>query len=405
MRIKLKYPDVETFIQKYAVNISRGGIFIATKQPKPVGTFVKFEFLLSNAEAESIIRGEGQVQWTKEFDPANPARAHGMGVKFMRLDAGSQAVVDRALRWRAEHGTSPNAQVPSSTSSSAHATVMTASQARKLDDLADSTENTTQRRSADPQDLATSEDTTTARRQARDDLAASEDAPTSVREPSQAGRLPSSAAAADEPTDVRAPPRPDDVRPPTLDENTRAAAAAQLRAALAAGLGGALDGGATTHDAAQSAGASPAESPAGRRDETRPIAIHHDDEEPRPRHSQTRPIAVGGAGARRGDEIDALASEWGLSEEKLARSLKRARPRIVEATAELERLLLKPPKPPAPSKAEAMAQLAALLAKRGPRDGGKEPQGSNGNGARDDEKREEPAGGDDDERERLQRAR
>ena len=24
MRIKLKYPDVETFIQKYAVNISRG---------------------------------------------------------------------------------------------------------------------------------------------------------------------------------------------------------------------------------------------------------------------------------------------------------------------------------------------------------------------------------------------
>ena len=34
MRIRLKYPDLETFIQKYAVNISRGGIFIATKQPK-----------------------------------------------------------------------------------------------------------------------------------------------------------------------------------------------------------------------------------------------------------------------------------------------------------------------------------------------------------------------------------
>src|SRR5260370_24228007 len=124
MRIKLKYPDVETFIQKYAVNISRGGMFIATKQHKPVGTFVKFEFLLSNADSQSIIRGEGQVQWTKEFDPAFPARAHGMGVKFLRLDAESQQVVDRALRWRAEHGTSPNAQVPQSgAGSSAHAMV------------------------------------------------------------------------------------------------------------------------------------------------------------------------------------------------------------------------------------------------------------------------------------------
>ena len=117
MRIKLKYPDVETFIQKYAVNISRGGIFIATKQPKPVGTFVKFEFLLSDAGSSSIIRGEGQVQWTKEYDPQHPMKAHGMGVKFSRLDADSQAVIDRALRWRAEHGTNPRVPVPVPTSS------------------------------------------------------------------------------------------------------------------------------------------------------------------------------------------------------------------------------------------------------------------------------------------------
>ena len=48
MRIRLKYPDVETFISKYAVNISRGGIFIATKTPKAVGTHLKFEFMLAN---------------------------------------------------------------------------------------------------------------------------------------------------------------------------------------------------------------------------------------------------------------------------------------------------------------------------------------------------------------------
>ena len=79
MRIKLKYPDIDTFIQKYAVNISRGGIFIATKPPKPVGTYVRFEFLLSDEGGTSIIRGEGQVQWTKDYDPATPGkigRAH-----------------------------------------------------------------------------------------------------------------------------------------------------------------------------------------------------------------------------------------------------------------------------------------------------------------------------------------
>jgi uncharacterized protein (TIGR02266 family) len=99
MRIKLKYPDVETFIQKYAVNISRGGIFIATRQPKPVGTALKFEFLLGES-AISIIRGEGQVLWTREFDPDQPTKAHGMGVRFTKLDAESQAIVDRALAFK-----------------------------------------------------------------------------------------------------------------------------------------------------------------------------------------------------------------------------------------------------------------------------------------------------------------
>src|SRR5262245_43126320 len=99
MRIKLKYPDLETFIQKYAVNISRGGIFIATKTPKPVGTQLKFEFLL--AGGENVIRGEGQVLWTREFDPNQPTKAHGMGVKFTRLDGESQGVIDRALAFRA----------------------------------------------------------------------------------------------------------------------------------------------------------------------------------------------------------------------------------------------------------------------------------------------------------------
>ena len=292
MRIKLKYPDVETFIQKYAVNISRGGIFIATKQPKPVGTFVKFEFLLSDATTSSIIRGEGQVQWTKEYDPAHPNKAHGMGVKFSRLDADSQGVIDRALRWRAEHGTNPGAPVPIPTSSAHTIATRTESQADKLP--------------------------------AREP----------VREHVREAPIETFASPAEETT---AP----SVEPPVLSAETNEPL--------------------------------PPMPPA--RGETRPIAIDHVDDEMngRPPNVETRPIPISMRAASRtrpADEIDALVSEWGLSEEKLAKILKRSRGRVgLEATAELERLLLKPPKLPTPTKAEALQQLAALLSKKNGKNG------------------------------------
>ena len=291
MRIKLKYPDVETFIQKYAVNISRGGIFIATKQPKPVGTFVRFEFLLSDAGATSIIRGEGQVQWTKDFDPKNPAKAHGMGVKFTRLDADSQGVIDRALRWRAEHGTNPGAPVPIPTSSAHTIATRNDSQADRLPER--------------------------------------EPPPPPPVEPTRAPPIETFASPAEETTTPS-------LEPPVLSADTN-----EPLPPMPPGRG-----------------------------ETRPIAIDHvdDDLHGRPSNVETRPIPISMRAATRtrpGDEIDALVSEWGLSEEKLAKILKRSRGRVgLEATAELERLLLKPPKLPTPTKAEALQQLAALLSKK-----------------------------------------
>ena len=298
MRIKLKYPDVETFIQKYAVNISRGGIFIATKHPKPVGTFVKFEFLLSDAGTSSIIRGEGQVQWTKEYDAAHPMKAHGMGVKFSRLDADSQAVIDRALRWRAEHGTNPGAPVPIPTSSAHTIQTRGDSQAEKL--------------------------------------------PERDREREREARPP-----------VRAPEPPIETFASPAEENTAPSLEPPVRAP-------------DTNEPLPPM-------PPGR-GETRPIAIDDaaDDHGGRPPNVETVPIPLNlkSSRSRPSDDIDALVSEWGLSEEKLARILKRSRGRVgLEATAELERLLLKPPKLPTPTKAEALQQLAALLSKKNGKNG------------------------------------
>ena len=101
MRVKLRYPNVDTFLQKYGPNISRGGVFIVTKTPRPVGTPIRFDFLLMHdGVEESVLRGEGTVEFVKEHDPDAPGRHHGMGVHFTRLFDDGQALVERALRMR-----------------------------------------------------------------------------------------------------------------------------------------------------------------------------------------------------------------------------------------------------------------------------------------------------------------
>lgn len=101
MRINLKYADVGMFIERYAVNISRGGVFIPARSPKEVGALVRFEFLL--AGGTPVLRGEGQVIWVKPYDPEQPRRVHGMGLRFTRLDPESRQVLDRVLAWKREH--------------------------------------------------------------------------------------------------------------------------------------------------------------------------------------------------------------------------------------------------------------------------------------------------------------
>ena len=99
LKIKFKSETLEQFIERYAVDVSQGGIFIRTKEPLPVGTQMKFEFQLR--DASPLIAGEGTVVWTRENDPSRPAIAPGMGVRFDRLNEGSQSVLERILAEKA----------------------------------------------------------------------------------------------------------------------------------------------------------------------------------------------------------------------------------------------------------------------------------------------------------------
>lgn len=95
LKVKFKSETLDQFIERYAVDVSQGGIFIRTKEPQPVGTQMKFEFQLR--DGAPLIGGEGTVVWIRELDPARPAVAPGMGVRFDRLAEGSNAVLERIL--------------------------------------------------------------------------------------------------------------------------------------------------------------------------------------------------------------------------------------------------------------------------------------------------------------------
>src|ERR1051325_5112521 len=95
LKIKFKSATLDQFIERYSVDVSRGGIFIRTKEPLAVGTPLKFEFQLQ--DAQPLIAGEGTVVWIREHDPTRSGVAPGMGVRFDKLAPQSAQVLDRIL--------------------------------------------------------------------------------------------------------------------------------------------------------------------------------------------------------------------------------------------------------------------------------------------------------------------
>ena len=91
--VKLTHKGIDEFVQKYATNISEGGLFIRTRDPKPIGTELSFK--VDIADGQRVLQGIGLVKWTRaDGDPNGPA---GMGLEFLELDPASRALVDRMV--------------------------------------------------------------------------------------------------------------------------------------------------------------------------------------------------------------------------------------------------------------------------------------------------------------------
>lgn len=96
VRVRLRYADLDTFVDRFAPNVTRGGIFLASRAPRPVGEIFPFEVQLSSGAV--ALAGEGKVIWIKPFNPAEPQKPHGMGVQFVSIEPQSRETLARILQ-------------------------------------------------------------------------------------------------------------------------------------------------------------------------------------------------------------------------------------------------------------------------------------------------------------------
>ena len=80
IELKVEYKRLNTFFADYTRNISRGGTFIGTVRPLPVGT--EFMFALGVPNMAQPLRLRGKVIWTTSTDDATKANPAGMGIEF-----------------------------------------------------------------------------------------------------------------------------------------------------------------------------------------------------------------------------------------------------------------------------------------------------------------------------------
>lgn len=76
----------------YAKVIGRGGMFIASVNPKQVGEIFSIEFTMPN---KMLVRCKCAVVWRREFVPRSPLEP-GMGIKFLDL---SEEIKNKIAVW------------------------------------------------------------------------------------------------------------------------------------------------------------------------------------------------------------------------------------------------------------------------------------------------------------------
>jgi len=93
VKLAVSYRTQGAFLVSYSVNLSRGGIFIESPSPLPVGTEVTLRLDVPDAGAFDLV---GQVAWVRDMAP--DGMPVGMGIQLHELDERYGAAIDRMVQ-------------------------------------------------------------------------------------------------------------------------------------------------------------------------------------------------------------------------------------------------------------------------------------------------------------------
>ncbi len=92
IELKVEYKRLNTFFADYTKNISRGGTFIKTSRPLPIGTEFLFKLLVPGRDEPLTIHGEVQ-----RIIVESPGEEPGMAIKFVYREGDAQAEIARVV--------------------------------------------------------------------------------------------------------------------------------------------------------------------------------------------------------------------------------------------------------------------------------------------------------------------
>ncbi|MDF1561409.1 MAG: TIGR02266 family protein [Deltaproteobacteria bacterium] len=87
--VQYRFASFDEFLGEYASDLSLGGMFIRTDEPRPSGSMIYLQFSLK--DGSTLIEGLGRVCHVTEPGGERPA---GMGIEFVNFDEASRELIE-----------------------------------------------------------------------------------------------------------------------------------------------------------------------------------------------------------------------------------------------------------------------------------------------------------------------
>jgi uncharacterized protein (TIGR02266 family) len=98
--LEVRYSSVKGLISDWTMNISKGGMFISTRDPLPEGTTLTLKLKVPESKEEITL--EGEVVWRVKPDESKGTLIPGMGLKFKNIDEEVIKKIERIIGEKGE---------------------------------------------------------------------------------------------------------------------------------------------------------------------------------------------------------------------------------------------------------------------------------------------------------------